>query len=340
VNDLRHSTPTGINARLIFIAVACLLLGGALWWRFAEPRRLEEPSAAKSYKPVSNSGTATTSSVARLENVFFLPEADQSYASQPRVSSRKQPVVNGTRRLGPPRAVTSKAEGEFIAPRWSPDGLELLFSRPGYAGLFVKGADGGKLIQVTDKEGVGFKTKWNPDGSITALSNTGEKQTFLPDGTPVEGPSPYDDDSYVGAFTKDDKVYYRAAPGEPARVVSEGDDRFYGGVVSPDGRYIVYNGLYSGLYIKPLDGSGPTVYLGEGYSPSWLPDSSGIVYNISVDDGHQILASDLYLATVDGTNISNLTQTPDTIELNPSVSPDGSAVAYESDGVIYVAPLY
>jgi len=282
----------------------------------------------------------TTPPLARLEKVFFLPEADPGYASKSHPSSRKLPVANGTRRIGPPRAVTSRSEGEFISPRWSPDGLELMFSKPGYNGLYVKGVEGGSLKELTDSRHVGYKSTWNPDGTVTVQSNDGTVQRLNPDGTPVDAPSPLEDSSYVGAFTQDDKVYYRAAAGEPARCVSEGDDRFYGGVVSPDGRYIAYNGLYTGLYIAPLDGSGPPIYLGEGHSPSWLPDGSGIVYNVSIDDGHQLLASDLYLASVDGQTISNLTQTQDQIEINPSVSPDGRWVAYEVDGVIYVAPLY
>lgn len=303
-------------------------------------RWAESREKAPSPSPSAVAPADTTRTLARLDNVYFLPEGEAHHASALRRATRKLPSANGPRRLGPPRAVTSKSEGEFIAPRWSPDGLELLFSKPGYNGLFAKGVEGGTLRSLTEAPHVGFKSQWNPDGTLTVISNDGKVQRLSADGTPLDAPSPMDDASYVGAFTQDDKVYYRAAPGEAPRLVSEGDDRFYGGVVSPDGRYIAYNGLYTGLYIAPLDGSAPPVFLGEGYSPSWLPDGSGIVYNVSIDDGHQLLASDLYLASVDGSTISNLTQTPDQIEIHPAVSPDGQWVAYEVDGVIYVAPLY
>lgn len=289
---------------------------------------------------IASADHQSTQALAKLDNVFFLPESDQSYASQSRSSSRRQPVANGSRRIGAGRAVTSRDEGEFISPRWSPDGLELMFSKPGYNGLYVKGADGGDMREVTDRDHVGFRAKWNADGTLDTVSNKGEKQSFNPDGTPADSVGSVDDASRVGAFTKDDQVYFRGSPGEPAVPVSSGDDRFYGGTLSPDGRYIAYNGLHTGLYISPLDGSGPGFCLGEGYSPAWLPDSSGIVYNISIDDGHNVIASDLYLASVNGQTISNLTQTPTRIELNPTVSPDGTMIAYELDGVIYVAPIY
>lgn len=328
--------------KISLVIIAVLLLVGVAW-KVLRPTSVSTARSEKREEKLARSAAIsekTSATLAKFENVFFLPEADPGYTSRPRPSSRKLPVANGTRRIGPPRAITTKSEGEFISPRWSPDGLELMFSKPGYNGLYAKGVEGGALREITDSNHVGFKSKWNPDGTISAIGNDGREQKLNPDGTPVDAPSPLDDSNYVGAFTQDDKVYYRFAPGEPARVISEGDDRFYGGVVSPDGRYIAYNGLYTGLYIAPLDGSHPPVYLGEGHSPSWLPDGSGIVYNVSIDDGHQLLASDLYLATVDGSAVSNLTQSPDQIEINPSVSPDGQWVAYEVDGVIYVAPLY
>lgn len=329
--------------KISLVSAAIAVAAAALFFALA-PRRAPDNKSASAERPrkgkEAQAESKSTSTLARLENVFFLPEADPGYASRPRPSSRKLPVANGSRRIGPPKAVTSKAEGEFIKPRWSPDGLELLFSKPGYNGLFVKGVEGGSLKELSDAAHVGYKSQWNPDGTITAVTNDGKVQKLNADGTPVDAPSPMEDTNYVGAFTQDDRVYYRGAPGEPARMVSEGDDRFYGGVVSPDGRYIAYNGLYTGLYIAPLDGSGPPIYLGEGHSPSWLPDGSGIVYNVSIDDGHQLLASDLYLASVDGTTISNLTQTPDQIEIHPCVSPDGQWIAYEVDGAIYIAPLY
>jgi Tol biopolymer transport system component len=337
-----HDSGNGSIFKVCLLAAAVVLLA-ATTWRVVTERSDRSPTRqveATKRGPAPAAGGSTTHSLAKVENVFFLPEADPGYASTARPSSRRLPAANGTRRLGPPRAVTSKSEGEFIAPRWSPDGLELLFSKPGYNGLYVKGAEGGALRELTDTPHVGYKSNWNADGSISAVANDANAQQLAADGTPLGPPSPMDDASYVGAFTQDDKVYYRGAAGEPARLVSDGDDRFYGGVVSPDGRYIVYNGLYTGLYIAPINGSGAPVYLGDGHSPSWLPDGSGIVYNISIDDGHQLLASDLYLTSTDGTSISNLTQTSDQIELNPSVSPDGRWVAYEVDGVIYMAPLY
>jgi Tol biopolymer transport system component len=293
-----------------------------------------------------SSETASSSTQASLRqiqpaqkpvDVYFLSEAGtRDPKSKP--SGMRQPDCNGSRRITNPRAITSKAEGHFLSPKWSPDGLELMFSSPGFSGLYTKGLNGGAVSQVTSKDHIGFGAEWDEDGKIKTKTNDGKKQEFESDGTPAGSVSPEEDTSVVGPFTKDDTVYYRSAEGEAALPVSQGDDRYYGGVVSPDGKYIAYNGLHTGLYVAALDGSS-CVNLGEGYSPSWLPDGSGVVYNISQDDGHYLTSSDLYLATADGSMVSNLTGTPYEVEVNPTVSPDGTQVVYEVDGVIYVGTL-
>lgn len=275
----------------------------------------------------------------RATDVYFLSEAGAGSSSRRNASGLNAPAANGNRRMQRGQAITTAEEGMFIQPRWSPDGLELMFSRPGYNGLFAKGSMGGELTQITDREHVGFNAKFNEDGSIETRSSAGEKQTFNPDGTPVDSVSAATDTSIVGPYTKDDTVYYRANPGEAAQPISAGDDRYHGGVVSPDGKYIAYNGLHTGLYIAPLDGSAPPVNVGQGYSASWLPDSSGVVFNYAEDDGHNLIASDLYHASRDGQEISNLTQTPDVVETNPAVGPDGKKIAYEVDGTIYVGEM-
>lgn len=66
---------------------------------------------------------------------------------------------------GPPVAVTRAESGPFTAPRWSPAGDRIAFTRPGYAGLWVIQPDGDGLRAVSDAPGAGFGFSWSPDGS-------------------------------------------------------------------------------------------------------------------------------------------------------------------------------
>lgn len=270
--------------------------------------------------------------------VYFLNEAGtEAPASRPQ--SNRMPKVTGTAKISNVRAITTPEEGDFMAPQWSPDGLELMFSKAGYSGLYTKGILGGELNQVTGKDHIGFGAEWTKDGKIVAKNNDGERQEFNPDGSPASGVDAINDANVTGAFSANDTVYYREAPGEAPVPVSAGPDRYYGGVVSPDGKYLAYNGLETGIYVKPLDGSGPAVHIGEGTNPAFTPDSNAIVFSVTQDDGQNLIAGDIYMSSLDGQTVSNLTEDSPYIEQKPVVSPDGQQIAYEVDGQIMVGTL-
>jgi len=333
--------------RIVPIVVAAGIVIGVVVFSTRSGRK---PGEAPGLSDTKTKAAETTMTLAKAAtpakdqkpvDVFFLEEAGSADALKAKAATTGShgPKVNGTRQVVSARSITSKDDGEFMAPRWSPDGLELLVSKPGYNGLFTVGAQGGGITQVTDRESVGFRGEWDPEGQIVAKNNNGEKQRYNADGTPVDGISIENDNSIVGTFTKDDLVYYRERPGEAARVVSQGEDRYYGGVVSPDGKYIAYNGLHSGIYVQPLDGSSPPVRVGAGSEPTWTPDSSAIVFSYAQDDGHNLVQGDLYYASADGSQVSNLTNGSNAIETHPNISPDGKYIAYESNGQIYVGSL-
>ena len=332
----------------VIVPAACfalILVGGVLWMRAPQgplgPGQSAPKALSSAATPVVSGQPSRMipSPTAMPVDVYFLSEGSAA-ASGKRTPTMRQPTVNGTRRIANAKPVTDAGAGPFVAPRFSPDGLELLFSKPGYNGLYTMGADGGAVTQVSGREGIGFRAKWTPEGTVETRGNDGENQVLKSDGTPMDAAAYESDASIVGAYTKDDAVYLRRAPGEAPVVVTppDGADRYYGGVLSPDGKSIAYNGLHTGLYVQSLAG-GPAVHLGEGYSPQWLPDGSGVVYNISVDDGHNLLGSDLFLSSPDGTTVSNLTGGAAGIPLNPSISPDGSRLAYETEGRLFVADL-
>jgi Tol biopolymer transport system component len=59
---------------------------------------------------------------------------------------------------------------------------------------------------------------------------------------------------------------------------------------------------------------------------------------ITEDDGHQILASDIFTININGFEKTNITNTEDKLEMNPSWSPKGDKIAYDvpDEGAIYV----
>jgi hypothetical protein len=106
---------------------------------------------------------------------------------------------------------------------------------------------------------------------------------------------------------------------------------------SPDGAKVIFEVLGGNMFVINSDGTG-LVDLGTGYRPRWSSDSKKIIYMITEDDGHDFIASDIFIINADGTQKRNLTNTIDLLEMNPAFTPDGKSVVFDvvNDGSIYL----
>ncbi len=123
-------------------------------------------------------------------------------------------------------------------------------------------------------------------------------------------------------------------------IAGRDDERYLNPALSPNGKRIACE-IYGGnLVVMNSDGSG-RIDLGIGYHPHWSPDGEYIVYMISRDDGHQITASDLYVAKSDGSQIIRLTESDDRLEMNPHWSPGGRQIVYDDykSGQLFIADI-
>lgn len=261
---------------------------------------------------------------------------DATTGTGPRERFRREPVVYPDWQPGSARIETASVgrvtePGDYSAPVWSPVGLDIAFTRSDRTGVFVAGPMGPAARMLTDDPGTGAQFAWNhdgmsltlrePDGTFAELMITGEK---YPASERVER-----------VFERDNMIHFQPDEGE-AVAVSGAHDRFFGPRLSPDEARVVFCGRETGIYLVNTDGTS-LISVGAGENPSWLPDSSGIVFNLPVSDGRKVLESDLWFASVDGRERTNLTNTPQVVETHPAVSPDGQRIAYISGGAVYVA---
>jgi Tol biopolymer transport system component len=109
---------------------------------------------------------------------------------------------------------------------------------------------------------------------------------------------------------------------------------------SPDGNKIVFEVFGGNMFVMNTDGTG-LIDLGIGYRPKWSPDSEYLVYMITEDDGHRYISSDIYTIKIDGSEKTNLTNTTDVLEMNPSWSPNGNHIAFDTyaEGDIYIVEI-
>lgn len=226
------------------------------------------------------------------------------------------------------------ARGDYLAPRFAPDGGELLVTGPKLRGLYLAPVAGGAVRQINDDPEAGVRARWLPDGRIAYRApRAGARRDLVVDraGTVrvLAAAAPT-------AFTRDDRMYVDRG----GKLVEIGSgDRFFGAIVAPDGDHVVFQGLVTGLHVYTRS-TGVLRHVGPGTAPAWSPDSKRLVFEVTEDDGHAIVASDLYLYDVAADRVSVLTATDHAIERRPSISPDGARLAYDDDaGGVFVARL-
>jgi Tol biopolymer transport system component len=293
------------------------------------------PTAAPTPSPAKDPAVPAGIPEEVAKELRYLPEKVQ-LASRDKQSMGSMPnFISGSKRMRNVRPLTDKAKhGEFLAPKWSPDGLQVLASRPGFDGIYVIDARTGEPRRIAD--GNAFHAKWNAEGNVEVVGEDGLIRTYDPEGT-LLSTAPKDTRSGP-AFAEDDAIHIRREDGTTMAITS-GEDRFFNPVVSPDGKMMIYSGLLTGLYMAPTDGSSEPVYLGRGNNVNWMPDSSGLVFDVTADDGHHLTEGDIYFVDRGLQERTNMTPGDSHVSQSPSVDPVGGRVAFEANGEIFVGEV-
>ncbi len=273
------------------------------------PKEIIKPPVAT---PVSNNETDSETTTTQEQRIVII----------------YPPWKAGTTHVEGAYAVTKP--GDYVGVLWSPLGLDIAFTRPDRSGVWIAGPNTSEARQISDDKLGDLDFTWATDGMqlyTTAIDRRPVALMLTGERYPVaELPK--------RVFEREGNIYVLDEEGNAQRITGS-QDRFYGPRLSPDERLVVYAGTETGLYISTVDGK-KTISVGKGEHPSWLPDSSGIVYDIPISDGSKIIDGDLWFAAADGSERSNLTNTPGIVESYPSISPDGARIAFVAEGAVYV----
>jgi Tol biopolymer transport system component len=170
---------------------------------------------------------------------------------------------------------------------------------------------------------------------LLLMSSDGSRQRVLRHtGARFEHDATFSPDGRSILFVRDQRIYVMRRDGRGARPVrrdflEQACPRF-----SPDGRKISFwrgrPGRSGAYFVMNADGTGlRRISRGQHFDwgcPAWFPDGKQLVFAKDFN---------LYLASVDGTNIERITDDKDGTLYRPSVSPDGRSIA--CDG--YIAAL-
>jgi Tol biopolymer transport system component len=186
--------------------------------------------------------------------------------------------------------------------------IAFVSTRDGDPEILVMDADGTNQRQLTNNTGMDIDPSWSPDRSRIAFASDRAGRDAA-------------DDSY--------SIYVMNADGTGAVSLTTGRSPAW----SPDGTKIVFSSARASfradIYVMNADGSGVTPLAADpesDVSPVWTPDGQKIVFT-SYRDGD----AEIFIMNADGSNLTKLTDNEGDWDGYPSVSRDGTKIAFATD---------
>ena len=262
--------------------------------------------------------------------------------------------LTGPARLNPPQTF-------MTSPHWLPDGSGVIAS--GYKGIGIFLLKIGEPEPITIHSTYAGALEWAADGKALCLTGPGSLGAFEYNGAAGtlsasqngDRLCPLESEKYLERVvfeSADMRVFHDGLYGglriEDAGVETTVEPAGAWGVaVSPDGSRIAYClGRLASPSLFIHDRAGGKTSVGHGAHPSWFPGGRFLVYALPEAEendfgGRSIVRSELALLDALNGTSERLTDTPDVTEMQPVVSPGGSAVVYSDwrTGAITAMPV-
>jgi Tol biopolymer transport system component len=263
--------------------------------------------------------------------------------------------------------------------QWSPDGKKIVLvrSQPGQSGpainyeIYVMNPDGSDQRRLTNNSAVDSNPVFSPDGKkiafesnrdvntrpeipvndqeIYVMNADGSNQTRLTNNDPpVHDTQPaFSPDGKKIAFMSNRDlppgIYVMNVDGSNQTRLTNNQAPDSDPIFSPDGTRIAFLST-SDIYVVNADGTGLTNLTNNGASSidrdlAFTSDGKKIAFT-----GNPISDDEVYMAYVDGTDQTNLSNSPSSHDKQPTFSPDGKKMAFvdtrPDNSGNYVAEIY
>ncbi len=236
------------------------------------------------------------------------------------------------------------------------ENAEAYFSHDGRRLIFQSTRDGRTCDQqyIMNVDGSGVRRVSSGEGKTTCgYFMDGDRRILFASSQALEKACPPRPDASKGYVWRLDPfdIYVARADGSGLERITHNDVYTAEGVLSPDGRKIVYTSLKNGdldIYVMNIDGSGVaqlTHQIGYDGGPWWSPDGKSIVYRATHPSSADELASyksllaqrlvrpnkmDLWIMDADGGNQRQITHLG-AASFGPSWTSDGKQIIFSSN---------
>jgi Tol biopolymer transport system component len=251
---------------------------------------------------------------------------------------------------------------DAVHPRWSPGGARIAYwglREGGQRDLWTMPVEGGDPVPVTEDPPVDWSPVWSPDGRHLYFSSDRggnmnlwrvpiDERTGALRGSPEPvttgsggddgGASISADGLRIAYVTSQTHPEILRAPfdaregallGEPAPVPGLPATFAYA-TPSPDGRRLALSNVSArqeDIFVAGVDGTGLSQLTDDHYKdrlPRWTPEGDRIVFYSDRSGGYEI-----WSIRADGSDLRQLTDTPDVDAIYPVLSPDGRRIIYQ-----------
>lgn len=229
-----------------------------------------------------------------------------------------------------------RLDGAFTDAEIAPRGGRVALGA-GFDALQLVSLDDGAVETLAQGERVGFAPVWSDDGARVGYRAPSQTDTAVPmfwrDMHGSVAPPPQ---RGAHAFAdEDDRIVWQR--GAERTVLAPPGDRYFAPRASPDGEFVVFRGLATGLYLY-AHSTQRLVSLGEGGHARFSPDSALLVFERLEDDGHAIVAGSLRITDLHDEAFITAPLTSEGLARAPSLDAEGR-VAYLQDGALVVAQM-
>lgn len=262
------------------------------------------------------------------------------------------------------------SEGICYFPSFTQDGESVLFTRPGYTGLWSYHIAKNNLHQLTATTGAGYEPRSLADGTIiyrqdeyvnrlkyssyiklnpdtkeeVVLSKPGRfvSPPFVSKGTlffleneqlktkTFEIANSLTKSIVDIALLTNNLKIQLLQNGILSTLSPRGEGNYIWAELSPQKDRILFTKTGEGTYICDLQGN-ILLDLGYAHASKWSPDGKHIVYMKDIDDGVSYTGSEIWIHSATNKQSWQITDTPEVIEMYPQWSPDNLHIVYHSD---------